>query len=172
MNRHIALLIFTLFLAGCAATTPPPPRHLTSEWNPADVAWSAEKGTGSITGQAFFQTRGGQPRTCAGLEVSLIPQSPYADERIEAIYGDTVKGYRPAWRGRIHFAPDHTTYHDTMIEAVCDAQGNFSFEDLPAGTYYVITRLTWQVDYSVQGGSLMQRVELNEGETKRVILTP
>ena len=178
MKKAIATTLMFACLSGCASLVAPPPRqvNLTSTFNPQEVAWSKATGTGSITGQAFFQTRGGQPRTCAGLQVSLQPHSTYGDERLSAIYGNTEKGAVHALATRVQFVPDDPTYKETVKTSTCDAQGNFSFTSLPAGKYFLVASIVWSIPGQEfappQGGALLQSVTLADGENKRIILTP
>lgn len=175
MKKVLLTSVLVASLTGCASMLPQP-KHvaLSSTFNAQDVAWFNSTGTGSITGQAFFQTRGGQPRTCAGLEVSLQPHSPYGDERLRAIYGNTESGFTPALAARVEFSPDDATYHQIRKTTVCDAQGNFSFTGLPAGKYVVTSAIAWTVPggYTPDGGALLRSVDLSDGESKRIILTP
>lgn len=178
MKNIIASTIMLACVTGCASLAPPPPRQvaLTTTFNPQEVSWFRGTGHGSITGQAFFQTRGGQPRTCAGLEVELKPRSAYGDERLTAIYGNAKGGYSPALGARVQFTPDDPAYKEAAKTSICDAQGNFSFTGLPAGNYFLTAAVIWTIPGQEfgppQGGVLMKSVTLAEGETKRVILTP
>lgn len=175
MKKALAISLLCAAMTGCASMMPQPKQvALTTTFNAESVAWFNSTGTGSINGQAFFQTRGGQPRTCAGLEVGLFPRSTYGDERLTAIYGTTKSGYVPALATRVQFTPDDPNYSNTHKSTVCDAQGNFTFTGLPAGEYFIISTITWTVPggYLPEGGALMQSVSLSDGESKRVILTP
>lgn len=177
MKKAIFASALLLTLAGCAALAPRPPKEVTLQttFNPANVAWFNTQGTGEITGQAFVQTRGGNPRTCAGNKVGLFPQSAYGDERLTAIYGNASHGFLPIGSQGTKFTPDSDAYHKTMKETTCDAQGNFAFTHLPAGNYFIITGVAWSTRGGVspdQGGGLMQSVTLKSGETKHVIITP
>jgi len=175
MQKMILAFILTASLTGCASMMPQPKQvTLSSAFNAQDVAWFNSSGTGSITGQAFFQTRGGQPRTCAGLEVSLQPHSSYGDERLIAIYGTTESGFAPTTTMRVKFNPDEPAYHKMRKTTVCDAQGNFSFTQLPAGKYVVTSAIVWTVpgSFAPEGGGLLKSVSLSNGESTRVILTP
>lgn len=67
-------------------------------------------------------------------------------------------------------------YQKAKRTTTCDAQGNFSFTDLPDGEYYVNAMVVWGIPMgygmvSRQGGPVMQRVSLHGGEHKRVVLT-
>ena len=66
------------------------------------------------------------------------------------------------------------SFSQTHRQAVCDAQGYFTFEDLPAGEYFVVTSVTWVVGSSSlpEGGWLMQRVRVEAGRARRVVLAP
>lgn len=178
VKKSISAAAALACLSACASLAPPPPRqvNLTSSFNPAEVAWFNSTGTASISGQAFFQTRGGQPRTCAGLEVSLQPRSTYGDERLTALYGNTSAGAIPALASRVQFIPDDAAYKAARKTSVCDAQGNFSFTNLPAGDYVLVAAVIWTIPGQEfappQGGPLMKSVTLSEGESERVILTP
>lgn len=170
--RNALAFVIAASLAGCASMQPV---TIASAFNPADVAWSQGPGTGTITGQAFFQTRGGQPRTCAGQSVALVPDSPHTRERIRAFYGAGDSGYRPATVPDPKFMPDEQLAILEFVRmASCDAQGNFEFTALPAGRYYVTTSISWVLPghyFVSEGGRLMRAVDLDEGEAERVILS-
>jgi hypothetical protein len=175
MKHALVTCLGSVLLCSCASMLPQQ-RHVTlsSTFSPTAVAWFNEKGTGAIDGQAFFQTRGGQPRTCAGLQIALEPQSAYGDERLLAIYGNLNSGYVPAAATLVQFSPDDPAYKRLMKTTVCDAQGNFSFVNLPAGKYFVVAVIAWNIPgtYGLEGGALMKSVSLDPAEKKRVILTP
>ena len=119
-----------------------------------------------------MRTNGGEARTCAGYEVILVPESGYAKERLQYIYGSTEKGYREIFLFKdLKFSPEIPAYQQSFIKTVCDAQGNFLFEKLAAGTYFITAPVTWTVGRASQGGVLMQRVTVTDGESKRHILT-
>lgn len=140
------------------------------------LAWSQGAGTAGIEGQAFVQTRGGQPRTCAGMPVNLVPSSPYSDARMRVIYGATDRGFTPAYGSRdVRFSGDTGELERYVRTAVCDAQGNFAFRNIPGGTYYLVSTIVWQSPGSYiidQGGRMMRRVDVRDGESVREILTP
>lgn len=172
MRNAITVAVLAVSLAGCASMQPV---TLTTQFDPAEVAWASLPGTGSVTGQAFFQTAGGEPRTCAGQVVELVPDSTFLRERLAAIYGNTTKGFRPLISGKRKFADNPPAYQAAARQSPCDAQGNFAFTDLPAGRYYVVAGIGWTLPGNYlpsQGGWLMESLDLAEGESKRVILTP
>lgn len=162
-------------LAGCATA---PPVVLGASYDAADFEWAEAPGTNSIRGSAVLRTVGGEARSCAGNEATLMPDAPYSRARIEYLYGSSTQGFQPVpglFTPVPEFAEDPVSYHMKAKSSACDAQGEFEFTGLPDGTYYVIVPIVWSVptQYGTdpQGGRLMKRVELSGGETERVVLT-
>lgn len=175
MKKVLLASVLCCALSSCASVAPQPEQIvLSAPFDLQSTTWFKAKGTASVTGQAFIQTRGGQPRTCAGLEVNLVPKSKYADERLVAMYNSTESGFRSAKAPRLAFTPESPMYSERLKKSVCDAQGNFVFSDLPAGDYFVVTTLVWSVPggYLPEGGAMFKAFSLAAGESKRVILTP
>jgi len=144
------------------------PVTLKTSFDPDSVQWARGMGSNRLEGSALLRTQGGEVRTCAGLEVSLIPVSAYASERMMAIYGSLQRGFSSYGAT---FANDAPAYYENMRTAICDPQGAFEFEGLPSGSFYVTTVVSWSAgSYGAQGGNLMQRVDL-KSETTKVVLT-
>jgi hypothetical protein len=171
-------------LAGCAVYTDgetasfgaPPPVAISSGLSEPDVAWSRARGSNTITGQAILRTRGGDVKTCAGLGASLIPHTAYAEERLAVTYGRGSEGF--GGREARVFNPDPAIYHQTTRTTICDAQGNFRFQNLPDGRYFVLVEVSWDAvqggyypHLARQGGTMMSRVEVRGGESREMILT-
>ena len=169
--RKLVLLGFLVTLSACMASMPP--KHsMVSSFDPSEVEWFASTGTNSVHGSALIRQRGGGVVTCAGRSVSLMPVSTYADERILAIYGNRLKGYSQFGATVINEPPDQA-YLDIARNSTCDAQGFFSFRNLPDGEFYIITDVFWEVsNYASQGGALMHRVTLSGGKSAEVVLSP
>ena len=68
--------------------------------------------------------------------------------------------------------PMHPEYEAAMRETVCDAGGNFSFEEVADGSYFVQTSVFWRAGYNWQGGSMMSPVMVADGETKKLVINP
>lgn len=139
-----------------------------------EMAWAQGEGRNTVTGFAVLRTISGEARTCAGLTVNLIPDNSYARERMSAIFGSTVKGQRSANEGPVKFgSDDDRAYIALLRQTRCDGQGSFTFERIPDGIWYVTTSVTWKANpgsFLTEGGSMMQRVELQGGLTVRVTL--
>lgn len=164
----VALAAFTL--QACATTTPvanDPPV------DPAAFAWSQTEGSNSIAGDALLRTRGGEVRTCAGLDVKLIPSTPYTDAFVARVYPG---GYRPldyVFQTRPQMDPAALPF---VKSKRCNAQGEFLFSQLPDGPYYVVATVTWEAPgyggyMAPQGGEIAQPVQVAGGRTETITLT-
>ena len=113
---------------------------------------------------------GGASHTCAGQSANLIPDSAYARARMTAIFGNASKGMRAASVGPAKFERDDPLYVSTLRTTRCDASGSFSFARVPDGVWYATSSVKWQGASQVEGGSLMQRVDVSGGRLVRVTL--
>ena len=144
----------------------------SSTFDPNEVEWAGKDGGNTVTGFAVLRTVGGEARTCAGLEVRIVPDSTHARERIQTIYGNLEKGSKP-WAYAQKFATTDTTYVAASRSTRCDGQGNFSFERVPSGTWYVIASVIWQANPRsgiYEGGLMMKRIVLQGNTTMKVVL--
>ena len=71
----------------------------------------------------------------------------------------------------VNIQPGYPEYLSLMKKTIPDAQGNFTFENLAAGTFYVTTMITWYAGNSQQYGRAMRKVTVSGGETKKIVLT-
>lgn len=162
-------------IALCSTSTSVQAKNLESRvaFDPAEVAWFSKLGTNVIKGSAVLRTRGGDPKTCAGLPASLVPVSSYATDRVSQVYD--ARGFRPV-SGR-DFKTTDPAFLAASRRVMCDAQGTFSFKDLPDGDYYVNALVEWGAPsrwgygLSSQGGFIIQRVHVQGGETKEILLS-
>lgn len=171
MKVMLSLIALTGVLGlGCAQVVPPV--RISAPLDLTAAQQGLATGPNTIAGSALIRQAGGGIVTCAGADVSLIPATEYATQRMLAIYGSDQSGYRPARMGRLQFDPDLPAYWETTRRVVGDAQGAFEFDHVADGSFFVATSITWLVGRSVEGGSLMQRVTVIGGERKRVVLSP
>lgn len=138
------------------------------------LALAAAGGDNTISGNALLRTVGGDVRTCAGLEVNIVPEAAYSTTRIKNMFQSVDQGFLPSSSKR-KIVETEPEYSKNLRSAICDAQGNFTFEHLPDGAYFVMAQVTWGVPLryytSHEGGTIMQRVSVAGGEVKRVVLT-
>lgn len=167
MPKIISMLLFSLFLAGCAQQY-----TIKNSFDAREVSWVKSQGKNTIDGEAFLRTNGGEVRTCAGAPVIIVPISTYSTERVLAIYNNSEKGYRPAFGSGSGFANDDPRFYEYTIRSMCDSTGHFRFKNVPDGSFYVIGSVTWQISpYVVEGGRLMQKVRVSSGQTKEIIMS-
>ena len=158
----------TLALTGCAQFGTQQ-AALSTPLASSDVDWARKSGTNTVTGLAFIDA-GGTRHTCAGQSAHLIPDNPYARARMTAIFGNATKGMRAASAGAVKFERDDPLYVATLRTARCDVAGSFSFPHVPDGVWYVTTSVKWAGAAQAEGGSLMQRVDVQGGKMVKVVL--
>jgi hypothetical protein len=160
--------LLALLLTSCVspAYVAPPQVAITAPIDDAAIAKYSANGTATITGQAFTKTRGGDVKPCAGDKVLLVPSMAYTDQAVAImVSGRGIQG--GAMEGRVR---------DLTRSVIGDAQGNFSFEKLPAGTYHVLCNITWEVPSGTRYGGLQTtggwawgHATVRDGETVKVI---
>lgn len=159
MKISLALLFAAV---GCVAgvTTPTP---VSTPFDASAVAFARGEGSSSLVGQAFAKTRGGDTKYASGETVTLLPVSDYTTEYMKGI--GTARGAATA-------DPQLASYTRTTV---ADAEGRFTFKNIPAGNYYVYTKVFWQIPgrygASTTGGWIKDVVNVS-GDTTNLILTP
>lgn len=135
---------------------------MVTPFNEKDFAPYLQKGTSSITGQAFLKTVGGEVRYGAGNTVKLIPVTPYNTEVWQAsMKGETIK--------------IDSRWEDYNKNTTADGSGNFEFNNLPAGEYFLECEIYWHVPgpYGMEktGDIIKKQVKVSDGEKIKVIMT-
>ncbi len=166
--EKIATLGMALISGACVGTE----IEVASPFVPAQAAYVNQRGAASVRGQAFMRQLGGGVVTCAGEKVRLIPATAYTRERITKIYGNPEGGRINVYQGTSgkNLPPAYFRY---MRQSICDAEGNFEFNGVADGTYYLVTRIVWMVpgSYFAEGGGVAKRVTVKGGRSVRVILS-
>ena len=119
----------------------------------------AQPGENGISGKAFLKQQGEVDSvvTCAGNRVLLLPATSYFREMI----GHMVAGSEPE--------PPEKTYpslKNMIRRAQCDAQGNFSFSEVPDGAWFVLTQVNARY-----GGVLITEMTLSNHGMREIVLT-
>jgi len=166
MKHLICVLLAFMMTAATGCMAPPLPRK--TPFDPSEYAWSTRSGTGSLTGQAFVTTVGGDVKYAAGKTISLNPVTSYSTE----------------WYNRRILNNENLEVADPRAteltrSAMADGEGRFKFKDLPAGDYYVTVYIGWMVPWYGYGSSGMSqtgacahaKVTIREGQTTEVIAT-
>lgn len=171
--KHAAVIVgLSLAVAGCAqfGQSGQQQAALSKPISQSEIDWSKRSGRNTVSGLAVMRSANGERHTCSEQSANLIPDSPYARARMEAIFGSTEKGTRAASRGAVKFERDDPLYVSSLRTTRCDAQGSFSFAQVPDGIWYVTTSIKWQGASQVEGGSVMQRVDVRGGRLVKVVL--
>ena len=101
----------------------------------------------------------------ANLPVGLLPVATYSSERIFRTYGNNRAGQVLLEDNPPQFTPDAPGYHEYVLKGTCDAAGEFRFDKVPAGDYFVMVFVIWELsglNPPVRtGGALMKRIHVN-----------
>mgnify|MGYP001209388500 CR=1 FL=1 len=130
----------------------------------SEVESYKKEGTATVKGQLFSRTNSGDVKSGAGVAVNLIPMTPYFIERAEIIYKKCATT-----------DPLNEKAKKYVRTVLADLQGNYIFEKVPTGKYFVNSILTWNVasQYGLvaTGSRKLAEIEVKDGETINVNLT-
>lgn len=164
-------VIAVLVLAACSETLPR--YHSRSVFDVDDVAWSTGQGGNSVRGFATHNTLTSAGRTCASLPVRLVPDSSYARLRFQELYGSEVAGVSTGPNFNA-YGPEKSDPRYLNVGRVtnCDRQGNFSFEGVPDGIWFVLSvdNARSQHGANPPGSATFKRIQVKEGQTLEVTL--
>lgn len=170
MLFKFSLLVLLIgILSGCVAPRPAAPRLVPL--NTEEYARYRGTGTAVIYGEAFLRTRGGNVKKGTGSKVFMNPVTTYSTEWFE----------RQVIGGQLLEAADERA-RPYLRETIADSDGRFEFIDLPAGDYYLVSPIFWEVPQqntfnpadvymTDTGGFAHTRVTVAPGERKRVVVT-
>lgn len=162
MKNVVVALAATAALTGCVSMPAPMARPAFPVGEYAQL--EGRTGTGVVTGQVFLRTQGGEVRYGAGSEVVLNPVTSYS-----------TFWYTNGYLGNRNIGePDPR--QDKYIPVVqADGHGNFKFERVPPGDYYLTSQVFWQVPGpyggSQTGSYISERITVEDGKEVRQMLT-
>lgn len=84
---------------------------------------------------------------------------------MQKIYGDGKQTYL----GK-KFTNDDPSYYDYTRTTIADGEGRFEFSGVADGRYYVVTDVVWMAGNYRQGGALMERVQIEDGQSQEIIV--
>jgi hypothetical protein len=158
------VLALPLAYAGCSARQEPVRKfapsfvQMQTKFDYSEHEPYAKPGENGISGRAFLTRQGESVVTCAGNRVLLLPATSYFRE---IFWHMIVAGSEP---------PPPRTPHPSLKSMIrrteCDAQGNFSFSEIPDGTWFILTQVN-----AKHGGVLITEITLPNGGTPQVLLT-
>lgn len=148
--------------------------QLDSTFDVDAVNWVREPGQGSVTGRAALTLRDGTVMGCAGFAVELLPVATYSSERIFRTFGNNHAGQVLVENIPSKFTPDAPGYHKYVLKGACNPRGEFRFEKVPAGDYYVLVFIEWDAadthPPAKTGGEVMKRIHVRPRENLTVDL--
>jgi hypothetical protein len=140
MSRRLCVLVTlaaALLAAGCQQ------RRVVSTSEAFDARAAAAAlapGDNTIRGSAFMRKLTGSIVPAAGEVVRLVPATELAQARFRAIYG-------PNKRAEAQRVPDFESTPDDYVRLTrttkADKAGNFEFENVRPGRYFVQSRVYW-----------------------------
>ena len=142
---------------------PKPPLPIQAPFDPKSAAACVGDGSGRVEGDAFMRTRGGDVKVAAGSEVWLLARTLYTVELAEGLVSTPNADNAPPMVDPGLIALARTTQ--------AGSRGDFSFDDLPACQYIVLTNIYWYAGSDRQGGWLWKAVDLSGGQDRKIILT-
>lgn len=160
MNLKKCLIIsLSALLVSCAVA--PNKKQMLTQYNAGEHIDYTKNGVASISGQAFLKQAGGGVVTCAGNEVFLMPDTPFFKEVISIIQSKSL----PSVPG------DNRDHVQATRKQICDAQGSYTFANLPAKKWILMTHVNWVVSYVEQGDMLVEYIDLTKEQSTKVVLT-
>ncbi len=147
-------------IAGCAMA----PQKINTPFEDTPFIQHMAQGSGTIKGQAFMKTRGGDVKFGAGNKVELVPLTPYIRERLDRA---TIKAE--------NVEPRDPRVEKYVRTTVADGSGNFEFSNIPPGSYAVYCEISWLVPGAyggnMTGGMAYATVTIKDAESIKVIVT-
>ncbi len=186
MKKSLLLIaITTTFLAGCTTVTEKIAKispfkssmtqnvALKTSFNPDDAAYILTDGTATISGSSAVIDASGEKITCAGNNVYLVPVNDYSHERYQYLFGNATKGFSPdSVIQKVRFTPDNPEFRKYMRVSTCTYTGEFSFENVPEGQYYIGTNIISELDgyNTIEGGAYAKEITIKPGQSLKIEL--
>jgi len=166
MKTRCAAFLATM-LMGCAPTV------MQMSMSPGDMDQAAAmlgEGASTLKGSALVRQSGGGVVTCAGNDVYLIPATESAISELRRVFGDD-KGYVPRGGDDVLGGGTVVVPPKPNRQGLCNAQGFFTFPNIRAGKWYVLTTVVWKVGDNYQGGTLLGSADVTEGRETEIVLS-
>jgi hypothetical protein len=172
MRIKLLLTFIVLNISGCVSMAKLEPIVLKEKFNAIEAKELMQEGNNSIKGSALIRQAGGTVVTCAGTEITLIPATKYAKERMLNLYGNINNGFISINKRFASFTSTEPEYNSMQKNTVCDAQGFFKFDKVMSGEYFLITSIVWRLQqYQNAGGHLMKKINLIDGQNLETTLS-
>lgn len=162
MTKFFFVVFFmTQLLVGCISTQPRQINMFTPlPFDEMEYSALPKVGTGVLKGQVFAKTVGGSVVRGAGNNVVLFPATRYGNQRYDF----------QVLRGMPADSAEDPRYIQFVRSTMTDADGRFTFNNVPPGKYYVISSVTWEASGYVQGGAVHSPVNITNDVITEVFL--
>ena len=189
MKRYVVFFLLAVFMLGSCR------KKVEMDQTPNFVKTKKmlePTGDNTIKGSALIRQQGGGVVHCGGQPIYLVPATSYWKQIVKKSYGSEEGGFSN--RGfNVSYTPEakkemkkkvkelkkeeEISNKEDMLDYVlrkkkCGAQGEFEFDNVKDGEYYVRARITWTVDYATQGGEIIAYTSVSGGETKDIVVSP
>ena len=165
MKNILRFVIVLLILASVSCKTTREVIQRVS-YNELEYVNFKKAGTAKATGQAFLRTSSGDVKYAAGSRVSLVPVTSISNQ----------------WYYQWYLVEDHLSPEKVMGErdirhsaiirrTEADGEGKFTFRNIPAGEYFIITSVVWKFDQRTVGGFICNKVSIEDGKLHDFVIT-
>lgn len=163
--KFLITIAFLFCITACGTVSEIRTVNVRQPFDGAQAERMIAAGPNTIYGSALMRQRGGGVVTCAGSEIILVPATEYAKQRMASIFGSSNFS-----RTAVKFQPDVAEYKDLVRKTKCNVQGQFTFEQVADGEFFISSTVVWAVGYNAQGGNMIERVTVKNGQRKEVTL--
>ena len=158
--KKLTIILAILFVSACART---PVIVERIPFNETEFLALPSSGTATVTGKAFIKTTTGNIHFAKNAEVRLNPKTSYSRQ-----------WYKVNYLGRTNIADADPRYLGYVRKVRADENGRFTFNDVPAGDYYISAPVFWFKDIKLEDGSIYKQrlgkficfeIHVEEGQT-------
>ena len=184
LSAVVAVATTAVMMISACATTPTV-AEITVPFDAEKEFRAITDGPNTIIGSALIQQSGGGIVHCGGDEVLLVDATDYSSELVMQVFASTDTGYvraRNLWFDQVrtiretivHAVNVHPDWWQATRLTLCDAQGEFVFDNVADGAYFLLVSVVWVAGRysSIQGGTMMLRIEISGGKPHRVVISP
>ncbi len=136
-----------------------------------DAAYIRKQGAATVEGEAFVTNENGRVVKAAGQIVWLVPATAYARQRFTAIYG-AKKSVPIGAVAQLHPDADYLAY---TRRTKTGSNGKFSFDNVAAGDYFVVSQMSWKKDDELfaRGAAMYEtaKVKGDEDDPVKVVVS-
>ncbi|MFM8443419.1 MAG: hypothetical protein ACKN9W_08775 [Methylococcus sp.] len=186
MKISLLSALSALAMTGCAPTLV----HLPVSFDQSGAKALMLPGTNTVTGTIKFEPDKGHVFaypdtfvTCEGNEVTLIPYTDYAREWALKYYGKPVTdiAYKLTHRAKNMIFDNYDQFMAATRKTQCDAHGNFSFDHVANGDFFVMAKVVWKgrdeemynfafapEDIDEEDGTVIKKISLKGNEALKL----